>query len=63
MWFFAWDILPPILPQLPLDHTFGYVFFANIHRYALYAGGVILSLHILAALQLLINALAVVIND
>ncbi len=50
LWFFAWDIIPPILPQLPLDHQFGYVFFANIHRYALYAGGVILGLHILAAL-------------
>lgn len=49
LWFFGWDIVPPILPQLPLDHTFGYTFFANIHRYALYTGGVILSLHILAA--------------
>jgi cytochrome b561 len=50
LWFFAWDIIPPILPQLPLDHMFGYVFFAQIHRYALYTGGVILGLHLLAAL-------------
>ena len=50
LWFFAWDILPPILPQLPLEHPFGYGFFAQIHRYALYTGGVILSLHIVAAL-------------
>lgn len=49
LWFFGWDIMPPILPQLPLDHTFGYTFFAQIHRYALYTGGVILGLHILAA--------------
>lgn len=49
LWFFAWDIMPPILPQLPLDHQFGYVFFAKIHRYALYTGGVILGLHLLAA--------------
>ena len=50
LWFFGWDIVPPIMPQLPLDNTFGYAFFARIHRYALYTGGVILSLHILAAL-------------
>jgi cytochrome b561 len=50
LWFFAWDIVPPILPQLPLDHRFGYGFFASIHRYALYTGGVVLGLHVLAAL-------------
>jgi len=49
LWFFGWDIVPPILPQLPLGHMFGYTFFAKVHRYALYAGGVILGLHILAA--------------
>ncbi len=50
LWFFAWDILPPILPQLPLEHRFGYGFFATIHRYALYTGGVVLALHVIAAL-------------
>jgi len=50
LWFFAWDIMPPLLPQLPLDHQFGYGFFATIHRYAIYTGGGILSLHIIAAL-------------
>ena len=49
IWFFAWDIVPAILPQLPLDHTFGYGFFARIHGYALNTGGAILGLHILAA--------------
>jgi cytochrome b561 len=50
LWFLAWNIMPPILPQLPLDHQFGYTFFAKIHRYALYTGGVVLSLHLLAAI-------------
>ena len=50
LWFFGWDILPPILPQLPLDHAFGYGFFASIHRYALYTGGVVLLLHGVSAL-------------
>jgi len=50
LWFFAWDIVPPILPQLPLEHAFGYRFFAGIHHYALYAGGGVLGLHVVAAL-------------
>ncbi len=50
LWFFGWNILPPILPQLPLDHQFGYGFFATIHRYALYTGGGVLLLHGVAAL-------------
>ncbi len=50
IWFFAWNIVPPIVPQLPLEHPFGFSFFASIHRYALYTGGVILSLHLLAAI-------------
>jgi len=50
LWFFGWNIIPPILPQLPLEHQFGYGFFASIHRYALYTGGWVLLLHGVAAL-------------
>ena len=50
IWFFAWDIIPPIVPQQPLDHLLGYGTFATIHRYALYTGGVVLGLHLLAAI-------------
>jgi cytochrome b561 len=50
VWFFGWDGLPPILPQRPLDDPFGYSFMASIHRYAVYAGGVLLLVHVLAAL-------------
>lgn len=35
IWFFIWDIVPPIVPQQPLDHILGYGTFATIHRYAL----------------------------
>jgi cytochrome b561 len=50
IWFLGWDIVPSILPQLPLDHAYGYPFFASIHHYALYIGSGILVLHIIAAL-------------
>jgi cytochrome b561 len=49
IWFFVWDIVPPILPQLPMDDSFGYPFFAKIHHYALNVGGGILALHVIAA--------------
>lgn len=50
LWFFAWDIMPPILPQLPLDHPLGYGFFARIHGYAINTGAAILGLHVIAAI-------------
>ncbi len=50
IWFFVWDVVPPIMPQFPLEHPLGYGTFATIHRYAIYTGGVILSLHLLAAI-------------
>jgi cytochrome b561 len=50
IWFLGWNIVPPILPQLPLDHSYGYPFFAGIHHYALYIGGGVLTLHFIAAL-------------
>ena len=50
MWLFGWDVMPTILPQRPLDDPLGYGFVAAIHRYAIYTGGALLSLHVLAAL-------------
>ena len=50
LWLFGWNIMPPILPQRPLDDPFGYAFFASIHRYAIYVGAALVSLHVLAAL-------------
>ena len=50
LWLFGWDVVPPIAPQRPLDDPFGYGFVASIHRYAIYAGGGLLALHVLAAL-------------
>ena len=50
IWLFGWDVMPAILPQQPFDAPFGYGFVASIHRYAIYTGAVLLSLHIVAAL-------------
>ena len=50
IWLFGWDVMPAILPQRPFDDPFGYGFVAAVHRYALYLGGVLLTLHVLAAL-------------
>jgi cytochrome b561 len=50
IWLFGWNIVPPILPQRPLEDPFGYGFVASIHRYAIYVGGALLALHVLAAL-------------
>ncbi|MDX2144047.1 MAG: cytochrome b [Rhodospirillaceae bacterium] len=49
-YFFWIEGLPDIVPKVPLSDPFGYGFFASIHRYGIYAGGVLLSLHIIAAL-------------
>ena len=49
--YFLWmEGLPNIVPQVPLTDPMGYTFYASIHRYALYIGGVLLALHIIAAL-------------
>jgi cytochrome b561 len=49
--YFLWiEGLPNLVPTVPLTDAFGYTFYATIHRYALYAGGVLLSLHVIAAL-------------
>ena len=49
-YFFWIEGLPNIVPTVPLNDPMGYTFYATIHRYALYAGGVLLTLHIIAAL-------------
>lgn len=49
--YFLWiEGLPNLVPQVPLNDPYGYSLFAKIHRYALYTGGVLLSLHVVAAL-------------
>ena len=51
LWLFGSDhIMPFILPKLPLTDTFGYGFFARIHRFCYQAGAGLLTLHIVAAL-------------
>lgn len=50
IYFFGLDNVPSILPKLPLGHTFGYSFFGRMHAYSVYVGGVVLVLHIIAAL-------------
>jgi cytochrome b561 len=44
------DIMPWILPEAPLGSPFGYGLFAHIHVYAVWTGGVLLSLHVAASL-------------
>jgi cytochrome b561 len=50
IWLFGWDIIPSLLAQRSLEDPLGYGTFALIHRYAIYLGGALLCLHILAAL-------------
>ena len=50
LWFFGARFIPPILPELPLQHAFGYGFFAQIHRACWKAGAALLALHVAAAL-------------
>ncbi len=50
IWFFGWQFIPPILPALPLQHAYGYGFFARIHGLCWKVGAGLLALHLLAAL-------------
>jgi cytochrome b561 len=51
IWIFNVDgAVPHLLPQRALTDTFSYRFFARSHLWLLYGGGVILTLHVLAAL-------------
>lgn len=49
-YFFWIEGLPNIVPKVPLNDPFGYSFYATIHRYGIYLGAGLLSLHIIAAL-------------
>jgi len=50
IFFFAWDAVPGIVPRVPEGAPFDYPFFAEIHRLGWKVGGVILGLHVTAAL-------------
>jgi cytochrome b561 len=49
-YFFWLEGLPNLVPKVPLSDPLGYAFYARIHRYALYAGAALVSLHVVAAL-------------
>jgi cytochrome b561 len=49
-YFFWLEGLPNLVPTVGLTDPFGYSFYASIHRYGIYTGGALLSLHIIAAL-------------
>lgn len=49
-YFLWWEGLPEIVPKVPLDHPFGYSFYAGIHIWALWTGLGVLALHVIAAL-------------
>ena len=50
IFFFGWDSMPRIVPQVPEGATFDYEFFGDIHKNLWRIGGLILGLHILGAL-------------
>jgi cytochrome b561 len=50
IYFFAWDSVPRIVPQVAEGETFDYAFFAEIHRLGWRVGAVLLGLHVLGAL-------------
>jgi cytochrome b561 len=50
IFFFAWESVPRIVPQVAEDAFFNYELFAEIHRYCWRIGAVLLSLHIIGAL-------------
>ena len=50
IYFFGWDDMPRIVPQVTEGERFDYPFFAGIHRLGWKVGGVILSLHVAGAL-------------
>ncbi len=49
-YFFWLEGLPNLVPKVALTAQYGYSFYAGIHRYGIYTGGALLSLHIIAAL-------------
>ena len=50
IFFFGWDSVPRIVPQVAEDAFFNYEFFAEIHRYCWRVGAVLLGLHVAGAL-------------
>lgn len=50
IFFFGWDNVPGIVPSVAEGQMFDYPFFAKIHRSLWRIGGVILGLHVTAAL-------------
>jgi len=50
IFFFGWDNVPGIVPSVAEGEMFDYPFFAKIHRSLWRIGGVILGLHVTAAL-------------
>ena len=50
IFFFAWDSMPRIVPQVAEGQPFDYPFFAQIHRFGWRVGAFILGLHIFGAL-------------
>ncbi|TDJ41865.1 MAG: cytochrome b [Gammaproteobacteria bacterium] len=50
IFFFGWDSMPRLVPQVAEEATFNYDFFATIHRWCWRIGGAVLGLHIFGAL-------------
>ena len=50
IFFFGWDDIPRIVPQVPEGSTFDSDFFGEVHRALWRVGGLLVGLHIMAAL-------------
>jgi cytochrome b561 len=50
IFFFGWDSMPRIVPQVAEGQRFDYDFFAQIHRFGWRVGALILGLHVFGAL-------------
>jgi cytochrome b561 len=50
IFFFGYDSMPRIVPQVTEGEPFDYPFFAGIHRYLWRVGGLVLALHVCGAL-------------
>ena len=50
IFFFGWDSVPRLVPQVAADAFFNYEFFAEIHRWCWKVGAGVLGLHVLGAL-------------
>ena len=50
IFFFGWDTVPRIVPQVAEGQPFDYPFFAQIHRFGWRIGAFILGLHVVGAL-------------